>query len=112
MTERVRIEPTGHIRVRLGDQILADTDRGYVVHEVGLPDRFYVPRRDVRARLSEGRGKGTCPWKGEWKHLDVDADGRHIDNGAWTYDHPTPLAQPIRDFVAFYEDKVDRIEHA
>ena len=71
MSERVRIEPAPHIRVALGDFVVADTTHGYVVFEQGLPPRYYVPRADVKAELAPGTGAGSCPWKGEWKHLDV-----------------------------------------
>ena len=103
---RVQVEPAKHVRIELAGKTIAETSHGYVVHETGLPDRYYFPRSDVTARLSEGTGTGTCPWKGEWKHLDVDVDGTHVANGAWTYYEPTPLGAPLRDHVAFYENKV------
>jgi uncharacterized protein (DUF427 family) len=101
----VRIEPAKHVRVELGGKTIAETSNGFVSHETDLPDRYYFPRRDVHARISEGAGTGTCPWKGEWKHLDVDVDGKHVGNGGWTYYGPTPLGEPLRDHIAFYEDK-------
>jgi uncharacterized protein (DUF427 family) len=103
--ERVTVESIPHIRVALGDDVIAETTKGYVIHERGLPDRFYVPRADVRAELSEGSGAGTCPWKGEWKHLDVTLAGKRIANGAWTYFETKPVTAPTKDFVAFYESK-------
>jgi uncharacterized protein (DUF427 family) len=107
MSERVTVEPIGKIHVAAAGQIVAETTRGYVVHEAGLPDRYYVPREDVRAELSDGTGAGTCPWKGKWKHLDVRVSDNRIANGAWTYYEPTPTAAPVRDFVAFYESKLE-----
>lgn len=110
MTDRVRIAPAKHVRVVLAGKPAADTTGGYVCHEVGLPDRYYVPREDLRVTVSEGTGTGVCPWKGKWKHLDVEVDGNRIPNGAWTYYEPTELCEPLRDKVAFYENKVERIE--
>ena len=104
--ERVTVERAGHLRVQLDGTTVAETSNGYVVHEVGLPDRYYIPRADVRATTRDGKGVGTCPWKGEWKHLDVEIDGRTIANGAWTYYETTPVCAPIRDHVAFYETKL------
>jgi uncharacterized protein (DUF427 family) len=98
------------VRVVLGGKPVADTARGFVSHEVGLPDRYYIPRDDVRATISEGTGAGVCPWKGKWKHLDVEVDGKRVANGAWTYYETTPLCEPLRDKVAFYENKVERID--
>jgi uncharacterized protein (DUF427 family) len=110
MTEHVRIEPARHVRVYIGGQLAAETTHGYVVHEVGLPDRYYVPRADVRANVTDGSGTGVCPWKGTWKHLDVEMGGKSLPNGAWTYYEATPLGAPIKELIAFYENKVDRIE--
>lgn len=107
MSERVRVEPIGPVRISAGGQTVAETRHGYVVHEVGLPARYYVPRADVRAELSEGSGAGTCPWKGRWKHLDVRVADTRIPNGAWTYHDTTPPAEAVRDHVAFYDDKFE-----
>ena len=105
MSDRVSIEPAKHIRVRLDGKLVAETSRGYTVREQGLPDRYYVPRDDIRAELSVGAGAGTCPWKGEWRHLDVTLEGTKVANGAWTYFVTKSVTDPMRDFVAFYESK-------
>lgn len=110
MTDHVKLEPSARIQVRIGGQPVVDTTRGIVVHEGGLPARYYVPRDEVRAEISDGQGGGRCPWKGLWKHLDVTACGRRVINAAWTYYEPTPNCESIRDFVAFYPDKVEAID--
>ena len=110
MNERVRIGPVTRVRIVLDGKTIAESTHGYVVHEVGLPDRYYVPRADVRARITDGRGQGVCPWKGKWKHLDVDVDGAHLPNAAWSYYEPTEPCEPLRDKIAFYENKVSRID--
>jgi uncharacterized protein (DUF427 family) len=112
MTDHVRLEPARRIQVRVGGQSIVDTARGYIVHEGSYPARYYVPRDEVRADIADGQGGAACPWKGLWKHLDVTAGGRRIANAAWTYYEATPACEPIRDFIAFYPDKVDAIEVA
>lgn len=94
-----------HIKVSLGAQVVAETTRGYVIHEQGLSDRYYVPVVDVRAELSPGAGAGTCPWKGQWKHLNVSIGGAQVANGAWTYFESEPATAATKDFVAFYDSK-------
>jgi uncharacterized protein (DUF427 family) len=106
MTDHVRLEPANRIQVRAGGQPIVDTARGYIVHEGGLPPRYYVPRADVRAEIADGQGGARCPWKGLWKHVDVGTGGGRIANAGWTYYDPTPACEPIRDFIAFYPDKV------
>jgi uncharacterized protein (DUF427 family) len=110
MTDHVKLAPAPRIQIRAGGQTIVDTGGGYVVHEAGLPARYYVPRADVRAEVADGQGGASCPWKGAWKHLDVIAGGQRIANAAWTYYEPTPVCEPIRDFLAFYPAKVDAIE--
>lgn len=105
MADRVTIESAPHIKVALGDTLVAETAGGFVIHEQGLPDRYYVPTTDVKATISPGTGAGTCPWKGEWKHLDVTVEGSKVANGAWTYFETKPVTAPAQNMVAFYESK-------
>ena len=105
MSDRVSIAAAPQIRVTLGSEVIAETTQGYVVHEQGLPDRYYVPTSDVKAELSPGSGAGTCPWKGAWKHLDVTIGGTRIANGAWTYFESKPVTAPTKDMIAFYDTK-------
>lgn len=96
--------------MRLSGEAIVDTDRAFVVFERGLPPRYYIPRDEVRAELRDGQGTGTCPWKGRWRHLDVIARGKTVANGAWTYAEPTPVCEPVRDFISFYPEKMDALE--
>jgi uncharacterized protein (DUF427 family) len=105
MIEQVTVEPVAHITVTLHGEIVAESERGYVVHEQGLPDRFYVPRADVRAELTEGTGGGVCLWKGRWRHFDVTVGAKRIANGAWSYHETKPATEPTRDFFSFYDSK-------
>jgi uncharacterized protein (DUF427 family) len=99
----------GTLRVHFGGRIVAETTRAFMVHETGLPGRYYVPREDVRAELSDGQGNGTCPWKGRWKHIDLRTEDKAASNVAWTYFETMPVCDPVRDYIAFYPEKVDSI---
>jgi uncharacterized protein (DUF427 family) len=110
MSDRVHLTPhPGELKVRAAGTVIVETRRAVVVHETGLPPRYYVPREDVRADIAVGQGAGTCPWKGEWRHLDVTVAGERIANAAWTYFATTPVCDPVKDFVAFYPEKVELI---
>lgn len=106
MTDHVRLERAPRIQIRARGQSIADTTGGYIVHEGGLPARYYVPRADIRGEITDGEGGARCPWKGLWKHLDLTANGQRIANAAWTYYETTPVCAPVQDFVAFYPNKV------
>lgn len=111
MQDRVRVEALGRkLKITLGGGPIVETTRALVVHEVGLPARYYVPREDVRAVLTAGSGEGRCPWKGHWRHLDVQAGATRVASGAWTYDEVTPACAGIRDHVAFYGERMDGVE--
>jgi uncharacterized protein (DUF427 family) len=110
MSDRVALKPVSRIRVRFGGEVIVDTTQGYAVHETGLPVRYYVPREEVRAEITDTAESGSCPWKGRWRHLDITVAGKRVANAAWTYDAPTPVCAPIRNFLAFYANKVDALE--
>jgi uncharacterized protein (DUF427 family) len=107
MSDHVRLEPVPRIRIRVGGETIVDTTGGYVVHEGTLSDRYYVPPGDVRGTLTATADGAHCPWKGEWRHLDLTAAGKTIPKAAWTYYDTTPVCAPIKDFVAFYANKVE-----
>ena len=95
------------IRVMVGSQQVAETQRGLVVREKGLPARYYVPREDVRMALLERTNDGaSCPFKGDWVHLDLHLGDRTVAKAAWTYYRTLEDGPPIRDYVAFYPEKV------
>lgn len=110
MADHVRVNAAARIRVVFGGEVIADTDRGFVVHEGGMPARYYVPRDAVRAQLTDTDDTGACPWKGKWRHLDVTVGAKRIPRAAWTYDSVTEVARPIEGFISFYPNKVDSID--
>jgi uncharacterized protein (DUF427 family) len=110
MADHVRVSPAARIRVVLGGEAIVDTKRGFVVHEGGMPARYYVPRDEVRAELRATEDVGACPWKGTWRHLDVAVGEVRVPRAAWVYDETTPAAAPIQGFVCFYPNKVESID--
>ena len=91
------------LRVSIGGELVADTDRAVVLFETGLPPRWYVPREDVRAELERSDYHTACPYKGEATHYSVAGE----DSVAWSYPDPLWEVEPIRDRVAFYDERVD-----
>ncbi|HVW52829.1 MAG TPA: DUF427 domain-containing protein [Trinickia sp.] len=112
-SHRVEIEPNRHrLRVIHGGITIADTRRGLTVKETGLPDVFYFPREDINmTRLQRSQSKSHCPYKGDasYFHLLTEEDGPVID-AAWSYESPLPGADAIKDCLAFYSSRVDRID--
>lgn len=89
--------------VRAGDTVLAETSRPYVLSETGLPNRYYIPREDVRGDLLTATETSTvCPYKGTASYVRT-AD---IDDVAWKYEEPLAESLPIAGALAFDSSKV------
>jgi uncharacterized protein (DUF427 family) len=97
---RIHVFPFARrVRVTVGDEIVADTDRALALDETGLRRRFYIPRGDVRMERLEPTTKEThCPWKGDASYWTVAG----VRDGAWSYERPdTDDAQPIAGYLSF-----------
>ncbi len=101
---RVDLEPNGdRVRVFVGDQSIADSQRTLLVKETKHDAVVYFPREDVRMDLLERTAHETfCPFKGEASYWTVRVAGRVEENAVWTYEDPFPEVQGLRDYVSFY----------
>jgi uncharacterized protein (DUF427 family) len=111
----ITIEPhEGHVTVRRGEAVIAETDRALELQEASYPVVLYVPLADVDRGLLGASDQHTyCPYKGEASYFDIVADaGADGDAGAgaagavWYYPEPYGAVEAIRDHVAFYADRV------
>ena len=50
-----------------------------------------------------------CPYKGEASYFSIPIGGERSTNAVWTYETPFPAMAAIKDYVAFYPDRVDDI---
>jgi uncharacterized protein (DUF427 family) len=99
---------SAHVVVRSGGEVIADTRRPVVLHETGLPDRYYLPRDDVRMDLLVPTSHHTtCPFKGEASYWTVKAGDTEVENAVWCYEDPIDGVEEIRGLLCFYPDKVD-----
>ena len=62
---------------------------------------YFPPDALIAGRFALSRRRTLCPWKGIARYYAVDVGGVEHRNAAWTYRHPFPLAQGIRNHVAF-----------
>jgi uncharacterized protein (DUF427 family) len=105
----ITIRPSDHrVEVALGEVTIAASDRAVVLHETGLPPRYYLPRDDVRMDLLVGSdSRTTCPFKGEASYWSVELDDRTYADLVWAYEAPIPAAAEIAGLVCFYNERVD-----
>jgi uncharacterized protein (DUF427 family) len=105
----ITIEPhQGHVTVRRGAAVIAETDRALDLHEANYPAVLYVPLADVdQGSLAASDQQTYCPYKGEASYFDIVAGAGDTDAGAiWYYPEPYDAVGAIRDHVAFYADRV------
>ena len=62
------------------------------------------------ALLRRTERKTHCPYKGEASYYAIHAGGRVAENAIWSYEKPIAGMDAIAEYVAFYPDRVDRIE--
>jgi uncharacterized protein (DUF427 family) len=90
--------------VLLDGEVVADSVRAKALFETGLPTRYYFPPEDVRVDLLASSATVTrCAYKGAAPHFHAVG---HEDI-AWTYPDPQHDAEPVRDLIAFYNERVE-----
>jgi uncharacterized protein (DUF427 family) len=96
--------------VTVGGKIIADTNAALTLREASYPPVQYIPRRDVdMAALTRSEHTTYCPYKGDASYYSIPAGGDRSINAVWTYENPFEWIARIKDYVAFYPDRVDEI---
>lgn len=92
-----------HLIIRLGDTLIAETDRALRVLETSHPPSYYLPPDAIAPGvLQAAPGRSFCEWKGVATYYDVVAEGQRLEGAAWTYLDPSAPFAAIVGHVAFY----------
>jgi uncharacterized protein (DUF427 family) len=104
----ITVEPTaGRVTVRVGDQVLAETDAALTLRESTYPAVQYVPLADVDETMLRATDTSTyCPFKGDASYYTIIAADGALTDAVWTYATPYPAVESIAGHVAFYPDRV------
>jgi uncharacterized protein (DUF427 family) len=107
----ISIEATpSRVVVAVGGKIIADTRAALTLREASYPAVQYIPRRDVdMTALRRSEHTTYCPYKGNASYYSIPAGGDRSINAVWTYETPFDAMKQIKDYVAFYPDRVDQI---
>ena len=98
------------IVVTVGGKIIADTWAALTLRETSYPAVHYIPRGDVdMTALVRSEHTTYCPYKGDASYYSISAGGDRSKNAVWTYEFPFEEMAQIKDYVAFYADRVDEI---
>jgi uncharacterized protein (DUF427 family) len=102
------LDTSRHIRISLDGELLAETNRGRVIFETGLPPRWYVPVEDVRQDLlTPSEHRTGCAYKGFASYWSVRVRDRVEENLAWFYPEPRREVSRIGGMIAFFNERVD-----
>ena len=104
-------EKQAHVIVSVGGRVIADTHEALSLKEASYPAVIYIPRKDVDMSLLERTSHETyCPYKGECSYYSIPVGGERSVNAIWSYENPYAAVSQIKDYVAFYPDRVDSID--
>ena len=95
-----------HVRIESQGRLLAESSRPLLLFETALPTRFYLPPADVIVDLEPTDSISYCAYKGRASYFSAPNGPADI---AWTYRDPLREAEPVRDHIAFFNERVDII---
>jgi uncharacterized protein (DUF427 family) len=99
------------VRVVAGGKVIADTTSALALKEASYRVVNYIPRADADMSLLKPTAHSThCPYKGDANYFSIETGDATIENAVWSYETPFPAMNGIKAYLAFYPNKVDRIE--
>lgn len=105
---KIAVTPySGLVVVTVDETKIASTRKALKLQEASYPPVFYIPFSDIDFEsLSASGTKTHCPFKGDASYWSATVDGRKIDDVMWAYQEPFDEMSGIKDFGAFYPNKV------
>ncbi len=99
------------VRVTASGRVVADTTRALTLRESDYAPVQYVPRDDVdMSVLERSDNQSYCPYKGDAAYYSITVGDTCGKNAVWTYEAPYDAVAEIKDYLAFYPDRVESIE--
>jgi uncharacterized protein (DUF427 family) len=96
---------SNRVVVKIAGRAVADTHNALTLQEATYPPVQYVPRKDVdMSQLTRSDHTTYCPYKGECSYYSSKAGRANV---AWTYEAPYEAVSSIKEYLAFYADRVD-----
>lgn len=104
---RVELE-TRIVKIVLGGDTIATTDRALRVLETSHPPGIYVPPEAFPAgSLSPNPQRTVCEWKGLAEYWDLSGGDTTRVAAAWSYPEPPPGFEVIAGYISVYPGRVD-----
>jgi uncharacterized protein (DUF427 family) len=110
----ITIDPASkRVVVTLGSRTVADTSKALTLREANYPAVQYIPRNDVdMSALVHSETTSYCPYKGEARYFNIASGGKLSTDAVWTYEAPHEAVAQIKDYLAFYPDRVEEISES
>jgi uncharacterized protein (DUF427 family) len=106
---KITFEPSPRrVRVQFSGETIADSIGARLLFETRHLPVYYFPRSDVRMDLMRPTEHHTfCPYKGTASYWTIRVGDKSSENAVWGYPEPYDEVDAIKDYVAFYWDRVD-----
>ncbi len=106
---RITFEPSPRrVRAMFNRETIADSLATHLLFETRHLPVYYFPRSDVRVDLLRRTEHHTyCPYKGTASYWSIAVGDQLSENAVWSYPEPFDEVAAIKDYVAFYWDRVD-----
>jgi len=96
------------VRVQFNGEWVADSTGAHLLFETRHLPIYCFPRADVRTDLLRASEHHTyCPYKGTASYWSIAVGDRLSENAVWAYPEPYDEVAEIKDYLAFYWDRVD-----
>ena len=96
------------VRVKFNGEWIADSSAAHLLFETRHLPVYYFPRADVRMDLMTPTDHHTfCPYKGRASYWTIRVGDKSSENAVWGYPDPYDEVPALKDFVAFYWDRVE-----
>ena len=83
------------------------------LQEASYPPVQNIPRAKPNMSLLQRTGHAThCPYNGAASYFSIQTGGKTAENAVWSYEQPFPAMAEIKDYLAFYPNRVDKIEES
>ena len=104
-----RVEPEARsVRIVLGGETIAATDRALRVLETSHPPGIYLPPDAfVPGSLTANPRQTVCEWKGSAAYWDLSGGEATRTAAAWSYPEPIARYGAIAGFISVYPGRVD-----
>lgn len=95
-----------HVRVLVGDTVVADSRRALSVTETKHRPVWYLPMADMDKTLLQATETSTyCPFKGTASYWTI-LTPEPVADAIWAYEEPFDECAALRGYASFYTNKV------